>query len=57
MEAPLVTSGDIEYPNLDLAQKIYEYENESSQELKETILKVVTENSMAIMYRNLCDKV
>ena len=57
MEAPLVTSGDVEYPNLDLAQKIYEYENESSQELKETILKVVTENSMAIMYRNLCDKV
>ena len=55
MEAPIVSAneGEKTFPNLDLAQLIYEYEN-GALDKKGAVLDIVKENNMADTYTQVC---
>ena len=63
MEAPLVsqTEGERHVPNMDIAQKAYEYNLENkkgnkdkAEILKKELIEVITEEEMGEYYENLC---
>jgi len=57
MEAPLVSenAGEVAYPNLELAQMMYEFENGAAN-LQDKILETVLADNMAATYTSLCKK-
>jgi hypothetical protein len=57
MEAPLVSENadEVAYPNLDLAQMMYEFENGAAN-LKDKILETMLADNMAATYTSLCKK-
>ena len=67
LSAPIISAEETSYPNFELCQYMYKYEKLSKQnvnnvnddriaECKQSILKIVEDDSMAVIYESICQK-